>query len=101
MGGKPSYTPATGYFGSDAVSYVARAAEGGATHTAHVAITAQGQLSVSGAIAAGPIAKANVQSTPGSTDFSTTADASGSDVLEITAAKPTDFVTVTAGGIGT
>ncbi|MFT3666495.1 Ig-like domain-containing protein [Piscinibacter sp.] len=98
VGGKLVYTPSTGYFGTDAVGYVARAAEGGATASATVSLTVSAQLQLQGSASGASLAGATVTAHVGANSFATTSDAQGAYSLNISSADPNDVVTLAATG---
>jgi hypothetical protein len=101
-GGKIVYTPASGYFGTDTLTYTVTGSQGGqsasASATVHLDITASLQLS--GTVVDGPIPNASVDVTVGSQHWTTTADAQGHYELTVQSDDPSAFVTIDAAGTG-
>jgi hypothetical protein len=97
-GNKIAYTPATGYFGPDAVTYTV--SSGGASATATVHLDVKASVAISGTVSDGPIANATVQVTMGTQTQSVQADAQGRYSVTLESDDPAAFVTVDAGGAG-
>ena len=93
-----SYTPNAGYFGPDEFSY--RLDVDSATSTATVRLVVEAQFALQGVVTDGPIANAKVQAAVGSQTFSADADAAGRYSVAVKASQPSDFVTLTATGVG-
>jgi hypothetical protein len=98
--GKIVYTPAAGYYGSDSLTYTARADQGGTTATARVDLTVEALLTVTGTASDGPLAGATVSADVAGRASTATADASGHFELVLRSASPTDFVRLDATGSG-
>lgn len=98
-GTKVTYTPNAGFFGSDSFSY--KLTVGSASQTAAVKLTVEASLTLQGQVTDAPIANAVVQASVGSQSYSATADANGNYNLTLRTSEPTDFVTLTATGVGT
>lgn len=98
--GKLVYTPSAGYFGSDTVSYTARAVEGGIEASGSLTLAVSAQLSLKGLITDLPVANAVVSVTVGSTVFQTTANAKGAYNVAVTGLDPAAFVRISASGVG-
>lgn len=100
VSGKIAYTPAPGYLGTDMLTYTVRAGAGSATASAALSLSVTARLRIAGKVSDGPIANAFVTATVGDAVFSTTADAAGAYTLEVRSANPSDFVSLSASGIG-
>jgi hypothetical protein len=106
-----SYTPKTGYFGTDEFQY--KLEVGSASSTATVKLVVEADITLQGLVTAGqttavvspsainPFANAKVQASVGSKSFSVDADATGRYSLPIKTSNASDFVTLTGAGVGT
>lgn len=98
--GKLVYTPSAGYYGSDTVSYTAKAVEGGTEGSGSLSLAVSAQLSLKGVITDLPVANAAVTVAVGSASFQTTANAKGEYNVTVTGLDPTAFVRISASGVG-
>ena len=98
--GKLVYTPSAGYYGSDTVSYTAKAVEGGTEGSGSLSLVVSAQLSLKGVITDLPVANAAVTVAVGSASFQTTANAKGEYNVTVTGLDPTAFVRISANGVG-
>lgn len=99
-GGKLSYTPTAGYFGTDTMHYTVRAKADGATADATVDLTVMAEMRLKGVAADSPLAGAMVKVTVGDRTFEATADADGRFGVDIATAQGEAAVTIEAAGIG-
>lgn len=102
QGGALVYTPKPGYFGSDSFSYRLDVDIDGfnANSSTTVNLTVQAQMSLRGVVTDGPLAQATVVAAVGAQRFTTTTDAQGRYSLSVTTSLPSEFVTLTATGVG-
>lgn len=91
------YTPAPGYFGSDAFTYTMGA--GLATTTGQVAVTVSASLTLAGKVVDVP-ANASVTVTVGSKVTTTTTDASGNFSVPVALDTPASMISISAHGTG-
>lgn len=95
-GGVILYTSNDGYTGSDTFTYTISDGEDEAS--AEVFVTVEQTVSVSGKVVDSPIAGAAVSVTVGGETYTTTADADGNYVLDVTFTDGTELLTLTAQG---
>lgn len=91
------YTPAPGYFGSDAFTYTMGA--GLATTTGQVTVTVAANLTLAGKVVDAP-ANASVTVTVGSKVTTTTTDASGNFSAPVALDTPASMISISAQGTG-
>jgi hypothetical protein len=91
------YTPAPGYFGSDAFTYTMGA--GLATTTGQVAVTVAANLTLAGKVVDVP-ANASVTVTVGTKVTTTTTDASGNFSAPVALDTPASMISISAQGTG-
>lgn len=99
--GKVTYTPNTGFYGVETLSYTATAAEGGASAKADIKVTVEAVLTLNGNASDSPLANASVTAAVGTRTFTTTTGASGDFGVVVRSSAPLEFVTLTAVGSGT
>ena len=93
------YTPATGWFGADTLSYTLTV--GDRTSTADVQIAVAAHMTLSGTVRDDAMPGARVVLTIGGVaQPAVTADADGKYSVDISTATPTDFITLKATGAG-
>ena len=93
------YTPATGYFGNDTLSYALTV--GNRTSTADVDIAVAAHMTLSGTVRDAPMPGAQVVLTIGGVALpAVTADADGKYSVDIATSTPTAFITLKATGTG-
>ena len=97
-GGRIVYTPAPGYFGPDSMRYTARAAQGGATATATLAVDVRARFNLQGTVGEGATPGAEVVVQLGSTSTTTTADSQGRYSVTLESNQPDAFVDIQATG---
>ncbi|MDC6168695.1 Ig-like domain-containing protein [Paucibacter sp. XJ19-41] len=96
--GTVSYTPKSGFYGEDSFSYAV--AVGNSRATGQVTLNVTAALTLQGLVHDGPIANAKVSAQIGNQVFETTTDAQGRYSLPIQLRRPSDFVSLSAKGIG-
>ncbi len=93
------YTPTTGWFGTDSLTYTLTV--GDKTSTATVHLTVQAQVTLQGTVHDDAMPGAQVVATVGGTaQPAVTADADGHYAVTITTSTPADFITLQATGTG-
>jgi hypothetical protein len=97
--GKVTYTPTSGYVGTDSLSYTISDGKGG-TATATTTLTVQAAMKLKGRAFDAPLANAVVTATIGGKTFTTTADANGNYELPVTSDTLNQFISLTAAGVG-
>lgn len=98
QGNQIEYTPAAGYFGTDAFTYTV--SSGAFSATATVTMQIHAALTLKGRAYDAPLPGAAIRAEVDGTVYSTTADADGYFHLPIRASQPSQFVTLTAIGAG-
>lgn len=93
-----SYTPASGYFGADTLTY--QVAVGSTTATATVKLSVEARMELSGVVTDGPIPNATVTAKFGAQTYTGQADATGHYTLPVKSADPAAFLSLTGTGAG-
>ncbi len=100
VNGKIVYTPATGFYGTEKLTYTAIAVDGGATAQAEALVTVEAVMTLNGNASDAPLASAAITAAVGAKNFTATSNAAGDFSVVIRSAAPTDFVVLTAVGSG-
>lgn len=100
-GNKIIYTPDAGFFGTEKLSYSAKAEVGGASASTDVNLTVQAQLTLKGNASDAPLVNATVTATVNGNIVTSTTDAQGNYALKLASDNPQSFVSITAVGSAT
>jgi hypothetical protein len=98
--GKLLYTPVAGYFGTEIITYTARADDGGVTETANVALTVEAQVVVKGTASDAPLPGAAITLQAGGRTVTVVANATGQYEAAVRSANGDAFVRIDAVGSG-